>query len=61
VQDLDRLAGANRTFDIDRRRFTERDVDAVVACERRLDDFLLDLAVKRDGDLLPRVVATDID
>ena len=37
------------------------DVDAEVVAQRRLDDLLLDLAVERDRDLLPRVVLPDVD
>ena len=37
------------------------DLEAEVACQRRLDDLLLDLAVERDGDLLADVVLPDVD
>ena len=50
-----------RALDADRRRLAEVGGDAVVALERRLDDLLLDLAVERDGDLVPVVVLADVD
>ena len=49
-----------KTFDVDRRRLVELDVDAVVIGERRLDDLLLHLAVE-DGELVPLVVLPDLD
>ena len=60
-QDLDGLAGADRPFDADRRRLAERDVEAEVVRQRRLDDLLLHLAVERDEDLLADVVLPDVD
>ena len=61
MEELDGLAGANGTLDVDRRRFAERDVEAEVGRERRLDDLLLHLAVERDIDLLAAVVLADVD
>ena len=51
VEDLDRLTATRRPLDADRRRLVERDRDAVVVGERRLDHLPLNLAVQRDGDL----------
>ena len=50
-----------RTLDVDGRRPTELDGDAVVVFQRRLDDLLLHLAVERDRDLLGVVVLPDVD
>ena len=50
-----------RPLDADRRRLAERDVEAEVARQRRLDDLLLDLAVERDRELLADVVLPDVD
>ena len=61
MEHLDGLTGPDGAFDVDRRRFTERDVDSVVARQRRLDDLFLYLAVQRDGDLAPRVVLAYVD
>ena len=61
MQELDRLAGAGGTLDVDRRRPAEGDVEAVVARQRRLDDLLLNLAVERDGQLAAHVVLPDVD
>ena len=61
VEDLDRLAAADRPLDADRRRLAERDREAVLVGERRLDDLPLHLAVERDGDLRARVVLPDVD
>ena len=55
-----RIAGPG-SFDADRRRFAELDLDAVVVRERRLDDFLLHFAVERDEDLLPDIVLPQVD
>ena len=55
---LPHLAGA---LDADGRRLAELGGDAVVALERRPDDFLLDVAVERDGDLVTMVVLADVD
>ena len=55
------LAAAGRPLDADRRRFAEGDVEAEVACQRRLDDLFLDLAVERDGQLLADVVLPYVD
>ena len=57
ADDLDRLAGADRALDADRGRLAERDVDAVVVGERRLDDLLLHLAVERDASSCVVVLA----
>ena len=43
------------------RRLAERDLDAEVVRERRLDHLLLHLAVERDGQLLPEVVLAHVD
>jgi len=51
----------DRPFDTDGRCLAERDIDAEVACQRRLDDLLLHLAVQRDGCLLPSLVAAEVD
>src|SRR5204862_2014114 len=59
--DLDGLTCADRPLDADRGRLTERDVDPEVIVERGLDDFLLDLAVERHGDLPAGVVLSDVD
>ena len=61
MEELDRRAAADRPLDVDRRRLAERDLDAELVCERRLDDLLLDVAVERDGDLAARVVLPDVD
>ena len=61
MQDLDRLAGACRPFDVDRPRFAERDFETELVRQRRLDDFLLNLTVERDRELLPGVVLPDVD
>ena len=61
MEDLDRLAGPDGPFDIDWRRFAECDFETELVCQRRLDDFLLDLAVERDRELLARVVLPDVD
>ena len=53
VEDLDCLTATRRALDADRRRLVERDRDAVVVGERRLDHLPLNLAVQRDGDLRP--------
>jgi hypothetical protein len=50
-----------RAFDAYDDRLAEVGSDAVVALERRLDDFLLDLAVQRDGDLVAVLVLADVD
>ena len=52
---------ADRALDVDRRRLAESDVEAVVVCERGLDDLFLDLAVERDGQLLARIVLPNVD
>ena len=51
VHELERSARAGRPLDADRRALAERDRDAEVARERRLDHLLLHLAVERDGEL----------
>ena len=51
VQELDRLAAAQRALDTDRARLAEGDVEAVVARERRLEHLLLHVAVDRDRQL----------
>jgi len=53
--------GAGGPLDVDRRRFAERDFETEIVCERRLDDFLLNLAIERDRELLAGVVLTDVD
>ena len=50
-----------RPLDADRRRLAERDLEAVLVRERRLDHLPLHLAVERDRDLRPRVVLADVD
>ena len=54
------LADMRRTLDADDRRLAEVRRDAVVALEGGLDDLLLDVAVERDRDLVP-VVLADVD
>ncbi len=61
AQPLDGRAGADEPFDTDRRRLAKADCQAEVTGQRRLDDFLLDLAVQRDGDLLADAVLPDVD
>ena len=61
MQSLGSSAGADEPFDTDCRRLAEADVEAEVGGQRRPDDFLLDLAVERDGDLLAGVVLPDVD
>src|SRR5215468_12732105 len=61
AQPLDGRSGGDEPFDTDRRRLPEADRQAEVGSQRRLDDFLLDLAVQRDGDLLADVVLPDVD
>ncbi len=51
----------DRPLDADRRRLAERDLEAVLVRERRLDHLPLHLAVERDRDLRPRVVLADVD
>ena len=51
VEDLDRLPAPGRPLDADRRRLAERDLEAVLVRERRLDHLPLHLAVERDRDL----------
>ena len=61
VEELDRLSGADRPFDVDRRRLAEGDLEAEVVRQRRLNDLLLDFAVQRDGELLAAVVLANVD
>ena len=61
ADDLLGLADPRRALDAHDRGLAEVGGDAVVALERRLDDLLLDLAVERDGDLVPVVVLADVD
>ena len=61
ADDLLGLADTSRSLDADGRRLAEVRHDAVLALERGLDDFLLDLAVQRDRDLMPGVVLADVD
>ena len=61
VEDLDGLAASGRALDADRRHLPERDLEAVLVRERRLDHLPLHLAVERDRDLRPRVVLADVD
>src|SRR5216683_7200376 len=47
--------------DTDRRGLAKADAEAEVGRQRCPDDFLLDLAVERDGDLPTGVVLPDVD
>ena len=58
---LERRAAPGRALDADRRRLAERDGDAELLGERRLDDLLLDLAVERDAPARRCVVVPDAD
>jgi hypothetical protein len=58
---LDRGTATCQPLDADRGRLAEADVKAEVRCQRGPDDFLLHLAVQRDGDLPADVVLPDVD
>src|SRR5262249_46401766 len=60
VEDLNGLAEADRTLDTDARSFAERDVDAELSRQGRLDDLLLNHAIERNGDLAAGVVHPDV-
>jgi hypothetical protein len=50
------VADTDGPLDADHRRIAEPDVEAVVARQRRLDDFLLHLAVERQGEFLSKII-----
>ena len=61
MEELDRLARSDGPLDVDRRRLAERDVEAELVRQRRLDHFLLHLAVERDRELPADVVLPYVD
>ena len=61
VDDFQGRPGARQPLDVNHRRLAERHRQAEVAGQGGLDDFFLDFAVKRHGQLAGGVVLPDVD